>query len=217
MTIKGIIFDLDGTLLYTLEDLKNSVNYALNCCDLKQITLEQTRNFVGNGIGKLIERAIGIHQEKYLECLEIFKKHYAKNSNSTTKPYPLVLENLKRLKEKNIKLAILSNKIDSEVKKLSKLYFEGIFNISQGETGEFNKKPDPKSCEYIINQFNLTKDEVVFIGDSEVDIQTAKNASIKCLSVLWGYKDKDFLIKNGANITFDNFKNLTDYILKNCL
>lgn len=217
MTIKGIIFDLDGTLLYTLEDLKNSVNYALEYCNLEKITLEQTRNFVGNGIGKLIERAIGIHQEKYDQCLEMFKKHYAKNSNITTKPYPMVIENLQRLKQKNIKLAILSNKIDSEVKKLSKLYFGDIFDISQGETPEFNKKPDPKSSEYIIKQFNLSKDEVIFIGDSEVDIQTAKNTSIKCLSVLWGYKDKGFLTQNGAKITFDNFKDLVDYILKNCL
>ncbi len=214
MTIKGIIFDLDGTLLYTLEDLKNSVNYALKKCNLKEITLEQTRNFVGNGIGKLIERAIGANQEKYLECLKIFKQHYMKNSNITTKPYPMVIENLKRLKEKNIKLAILSNKIDSEVKKLSKLYFDNIFDISQGETLNFNKKPDPKSSEFIIKQFNIPKNEIVFIGDSEVDIQTAKNASIQCLSVLWGYKDKDFLIKNGADILFENFKDLTDYILK---
>lgn len=215
MKIKGIIFDLDGTLLYTIEDLKNSVNYALEHCNLEKRTLEEITNFVGNGIGKLIERAIGIHQEKYDQCLEIFKQHYAKNSNITTKPYPFVIENLKRLKEKNIKLAILSNKIDSEVKKLSKLYFGDIFDISQGETAKFNKKPDSKSSEFIIKQFNLSKDEVVFVGDSEVDIQTAKNTSIECLSVSWGYKDKDFLIKNGAKIIFENFKDLTDYIIKN--
>ncbi len=215
MTIKGIIFDLDGTLLYTLEDLKNSVNYALKSCNLKEITLEQTRNFVGNGIGKLIERAIENNQKKYLECLEIFKQHYKENSNITTKPYPMVIENLKRLKEKNIKLAILSNKIDSEVKKLSKLYFDNIFDISQGETAKFDKKPDPKSSEFIIKQFNLKKEEVIFVGDSEVDIQTAKNASIECLSVTWGYKDKDFLIKNGAVHIYENFKDLTDYIIEN--
>ena len=215
MSIKGIVFDLDGTLLYTLEDLKNSLNFALNACNMPKRTLEEVRNFVGNGIKKLIERSLDDNQEKFDECYKIFLSHYAKNSLITTKPYNGVISGLKKLKENNIKLAILSNKIDVEVKRLSKYFFDDIFNISMGETSIFPKKPDPKALLEIIKEFNLSKDEIYFIGDSEVDIQTAKNADVQCLSVLWGYKDKDFLIQNNAKNLFENFEQMVEFILKN--
>ncbi len=215
MTYKGIIFDLDGTLLYTLKDLSESVNYALKKCSLDTISLDKTREFVGNGIGKLIERAIGKNQDKYELCYKYFINHYSKNSTNTTKPYDGAVETLKKLKTKGIKLAILSNKKNSEVKKLSEIFFPDIFDISLGETSAFPKKPSAESVLYIIDKLNLSKKEVCIIGDSEVDIQTAKNAQIQSLSVSWGYKDKSFLLENKADKIFDNFKELFDYLISN--
>ena len=125
--IKGIVFDLDGTLLYTLEDLKNSVNYSLEACSSEKISLDETKQYVGNGVYKLIENAVGQHKECISKCYEIFKEHYSKNLNIYTKPYPNVETFLNKLKNDNIKLAVLSNKPDLMVKNLVKYYFDGIF------------------------------------------------------------------------------------------
>ena len=208
MKIKMLIFDLDGTLLYTLEDLADSVNFALEKCNLEKRSLDEIREFVGNGVYKLIERAVGENKEKVTECFEIFKDHYSKNSTNKTKPYNSAVETLKKLKKKNFKLAVLSNKPDDEVKKLSKLYFGDIFDISLGESVNFPKKPDPAALLNILKISDVSLDEAIFIGDSEVDIQTAKNAKMPCYSVSWGYKTVDFLQKNGAEIIFDNFSDL---------
>ncbi len=213
MKIKALVFDLDGTLLYTLEDLCDSVNFALKKCNLKTRTIEEIQEFVGNGIYKLIERSIGDFQEKKEVCFEIFKKHYSTNSTNKTKPYQNAVQTLKKLKDKGFRMAVLSNKTDLEVKKLSKLFFGDIFDISMGETDDFPKKPDPKSLLNIMKIFEVNKEEIIFIGDSEVDIQTAKNADIACFSVSWGYKSKDFLVENGAKYIFDDFLELYNAII----
>lgn len=212
MKIKGIIFDLDGTLLYTLEDLKNSVNYSLEKLNLKPVTLEETRKYVGNGILNLIKRATGEDKEYVEECLKLFKEHYSKNLTANTKPYPGILKTLKQLKEKNIKLAVLSNKLDTMVKSLTEYYFKGIFDFVSGETDEFPKKPDSKSSKSIIRQFGLKNEEVLFVGDSEVDILTAKNTGLTCISVTWGYKSRDFLSKNGAEHIIESPKEILKYV-----
>ncbi len=213
MKVKVVVFDMDGTLLYTLEDLTDSVNFALEKCNLKKRNINEIREFVGDGVYKLIERAVGDNVEKIGECFEIFKNHYSKNSTNKTRPYNGAQETLKKLKDKGLKLAVLSNKPDFEVKKLSKLFFEDIFDISMGETVDFPKKPNPKSLLSIIKTFGVKEKEIIFIGDSEVDIQTAKNAGINCYSVSWGYKTRDFLVQNGAEIIFDNFSDLYENIL----
>ncbi len=213
MKIKALIFDLDGTLLYTLEDLTDSVNFALEKCNLRKRSLDEIREFVGNGIYKLIVRSVGENTEKIDECYKIFQQHYSKNSINKTKPYKNAVKTLSKLKKRELRLAILSNKPDIEVKKLSKLFFKDIFDISMGETIDFPKKPDPKSLLYIMKSFNVSKKETLFIGDSEVDIQTAKNAGIECYSVSWGYKTRAFLIKNNAKYIFDNFSDLYNNII----
>ena len=129
MKVKVVVFDMDGTLLYTLEDLTDSVNFALEKCNLKKRNINEIREFVGDGVYKLIERAVGDNVEKIGECFIIFKNHYSKNSTNNTKPYKGAEETLKKLKDKGLKLAVLSNKPDLEVKKLSKLFFEDIFDI----------------------------------------------------------------------------------------
>lgn len=212
MRIRAVIFDLDGTLLYTLDDLKDSVNYALKQCNLKERTLDEIRTFVGNGIYKLIERAVGANKEQLEKCFEVFKYHYNKNCNNTTKPYKNVIETLKKLKEKDIKLAILSNKADFAVKNLTNIYFKNLIDISMGENKKYAKKPDSTACLYILEKFNVKKEEAIFVGDSEVDLQTAKNAGIRCLSASWGYKEKEFLAKSGANIIINSIEEILNFV-----
>lgn len=197
------IFDLDGTLLYTLEDLTNSVNFALKEFNLPECTVQQVRSFVGNGIRKLMERAVGINQNElsqndFENCLAIFKSHYEKNMYNKTKPFDGIIELLKNLKETNIKIAVSSNKFDSAVKELCKYYFPNLIDIAIGESKITPKKPDPSGVLQIIDYFQEKKENCVYIGDSEVDIQTAQNANVDCISVAWGYKDKSFLIEHNA-------------------
>ena len=212
------IFDLDGTLLYTLEDLTDSVNFALKEFNLPECTVQQVRSFVGNGIRKLMERAIGINQNElsqndFENCLAIFKSHYEKNMYNKTKPFDGIIELLKNLKETNIKIAVSSNKFDSAVKELCEYYFPSLIDIAIGESKITPKKPDPSGVLQIIDYFQEKKENCVYIGDSEVDIQTAQNANVDCISVDWGYKDKSFLIEHNAqniiSTPLDLFKEIT--------
>ncbi len=200
--IKAIIFDLDGTLLYTLEDLKDSVNFALKNFNYPPRTLEEVRNFVGNGVRLLIERSLpnGAENPDMEEVLKVFKAHYADNMYNKTRPFDGIEELLNKLKERGIRTAVVSNKFDMAVKELCKKYFSEKIEIAIGESENLRKKPAPDCVLKVLEYFNCSKEEVFYAGDSEVDIQTAKNCDIKCISVTWGYKTKDFLVKNGAKI-----------------
>lgn len=216
MKINTVIFDLDGTLLYTLEDLTDSTNYALKFFNYPAKTIEEVKNFIGNGVAKLIERAIpnGLENKNYKKCLEIFKEHYAKNMYNKTTPYEGVLELLRDLKNENYKIAVVSNKFDNAVKDLCYKYFPNLINFCAGENEAegIKKKPAPDTVLKIIKNFNISKNEAIYIGDSEVDIQTAQNAGLKCISVCWGYKNRDFLIKNGADILAQKPSDIKKYL-----
>lgn len=206
--IKLLIFDLDGTLLNTLEDLTDSTNYALKYFDYPQRTIEEVRNFVGNGVAKLIERAIpnGKNNENFDKCLEIFKENYAKNMNNKTAPYNGIIELLQNLKSKNYKIAVVSNKFDAAVKELCKKYFPNLIDIAAGENEKLGikKKPAPDTVNQVLKEFQIPHNQAIYIGDSEVDIMTAQNAQMPCISVAWGFKDKDFLLKNNAKIIINS-------------
>ncbi len=195
-----IIFDLDGTLLYTLEDLKDSVNFALKKYNYDPISLEQTKKFVGNGVRKLIERAIpdGEQNINFEECLKTFKTDYSENMCNKTKPYDGVLKVLEKIKNMGIKTAVVSNKFDSAAKELCKRYFGNLIDIVVGQSDSIPQKPSPESILKVIKYFGYDAENCIYVGDSEVDIQTAKNASIPCISVIWGYREKDTLEKAGA-------------------
>ena len=209
-----IIFDLDGTLLNSLEDLKVSVNYALYGFKYPKQTLEMVRNNVGNGVEKLIERSLpgGKNNPNFEVCLSIFKEHYAKHMDVNTKPYPHILETLATLKTKGYKLAVVSNKFDAAVKPLCKKYFKTLIDVAIGQEKDTKKKPAPDTVYIALDELNSTAEKSVFIGDSEVDIQTAKNAGMDCISVSWGYKTKDFLEENGASIIIDTPFELLNYL-----
>lgn len=201
---KIVIFDLDGTLLNTLDDLADSTNYALSKFGYPTRTIEEVRQFVGNGVAKLIERAIpdGKNNSNFEKCLSIFKENYAQNMYNKTAPYNGIIEMLSNLKSKGIKIAVVSNKFDLAVKELCKKYFEGFIDFAAGENEAqgIKKKPAPDTVISVLNEFNFASEDAVYVGDSDVDIMTAKNSHMPCISVTWGFRDKKFLLENGATI-----------------
>lgn len=208
--IKTVIFDLDGTLLYTLEDLKDSVNFALVQFNYPPKTLDEVRNFVGNGVRLLIERSLpsGAKNPDLEQVLKIFKTHYAENMYNKTKPFDGINEMLDELKRKGIHLAVVSNKFDLAVKELCRKYFGEKIEIAIGESENVRKKPAPDSVLKVMEILNCNKDETFYVGDSEVDIQTAANCNLKCISVAWGYKNRNFLTENGARIIVNTPKEI---------
>lgn len=216
MKAEIVIFDLDGTLLNTIEDLADSTNYALNNCGYPKRTVDEIRNFVGNGVYKLIERAVpdNASKDKINKCLELFKKHYSDNMCNKTSCYDGVIELLKILKKDGYKLAVVSNKYDSAVRALCDKYFKDLIDFSAGENEVFGirKKPAPDTIFEILNKFNLSQQKAVYVGDSEVDIQTAINAGISCISVTWGFKSREFLEKNSAEYIVDKPKEIVEIL-----
>ena len=201
---KGAIFDLDGTLLYTLEDLKDSVNFSLEKFGYPKRTLEEVRVFVGNGVRLLMERAIpnGTENKDFEDCLKCFKEHYAKNMYNKTKPFDGILDMLDELKIRGYKIGVVSNKFDLAVKELCKNYFNDKVELAIGESEAegIRKKPYPDSVLKAMKVLDCDKNKTFYIGDSEVDIETAKNSGLDCISVVWGYKDEKFLKANGAKL-----------------
>lgn len=196
------IFDLDGTLLYTLEDLANSVNYAMEQSQYPPHSIDEVRNMVGNGVKVLIERAVpsGTSEEETLRALSIFQKHYLIHNQDTTRPYEGIMEMLNALKRAGKKVAVVSNKFDKATKALCDKYFPGLIDIAVGENeaAGIRKKPYPDMVMEVMQELGVSADESVYIGDSEVDIDTARNASLPCITVLWGFREKDFLKEKGA-------------------
>lgn len=202
--IKAVIFDMDGTLLDTLEDLAASTNFALRQFNYPERTIDEVRSFVGNGVALLIERAIpnGRNNENFDKCLEIFKQNYSKNMNNKTKPYDGIEDVLRNLRAQGYKIAVVSNKFDAAVKDLCEKYFTGLIDIAAGENEKLGirKKPAPDTVNHVLKELNISNDEAVYVGDSDVDIQTAKNAKMHCISVLWGFRTRSFLKENHAEI-----------------
>lgn len=195
-----VIFDLDGTLLDTLEDLTDSVNYAMKKFGFPVHTIVEIRTFVGNGAPKLLERSIpnGVANPDYEAALAAFKAHYAEHCKDKTKPYEGVTETLAELKRQGYHLAVVSNKFDGAVKKLCKKYFGEYITVSIGESAEVRRKPAPDTVYRALRELGCDGSRAVYVGDSEVDIQTAKNASLPCISVTWGFRTEEKLRSEGA-------------------
>ena len=209
-----IIFDLDGTLLDTLDDLTDAVNAALGKFALKKRTREEVRSFVGNGIVKLIERALGEEKKRFDEVFLEFKRYYGEHCADKTKAYEGILPLLAKLKERNVKTAVLSNKADFAVKKLATEYFDGLLLAAVGENEErgIRKKPAPDALFAVMQELGANPKKTVYVGDSEVDIQTAKNAGVDCLCVTWGFRDRAFLEENGGVRFVDTPEEIFRYI-----
>ena len=216
---KGAIFDLDGTLLYTLEDLKDSVNYALCKYNYPQRTLGEVRNFVGNGVRLLMVRSIpeGDKNPHFEEILKCFKDHYADNMYNKTTPFDGILNMLEELKNRGFKIGVVSNKFDTAVKELCKKYFGSLVEVAIGEDEQHGvrKKPAPDSVLKAMEILGCDKNLTYYIGDSEVDIETAANSGLKCISVTWGYKNREVLVSHGAKVIVDAPQEILDFVSEN--
>lgn len=214
--IKAVIFDLDGTLLDTLTDLAASVNATMREFDMPEHSREDVCRFVGNGVAKLIELALpdGKENPSYNEALEFFKSHYAEHMYDSTAPYNGITEALDILKQEGYRLAVVSNKFDAAVKELCHRYFPEHIEIAIGENeaAGIKKKPAPDTVIEALGQLGLSKDDAVYVGDSDVDVHTAKNSGMPCISVLWGFRDRDYLIREGASIFAENTQELIELI-----
>ncbi len=197
-----VIFDLDGTLLDTLDDLTNSVNYAMNKMGWKERTKKDVRSFLGNGIRVLMKKCapLDISEDDFEEAFIYFREYYDIHNQDNTRPYEGTIELMKHLKDKGIKMAIVSNKVQSAVDTLKDKFFSDVIEYALGDSPDIARKPAPDSCYKVMELLGSSKEETVYIGDSEVDLATAKNAGLDCIAVLWGFRDEDFLIEQGAKV-----------------
>lgn len=208
-----IIFDLDGTLLDTLEDLKNAVNHVLAAHGYPIKTLEEIRKSVGNGTKVLLEKTVpdGSSNPLFNTINEEYQKYYLEHCNEKTGPYKGVREAMKQLKDKGYKMAIVSNKPDSAVKELRDKYFGEYLNVAIGDKEGRRRKPYPDSVLAAIEELGADHDECIYIGDSEVDFLTAENSGLPCISCLWGFRTQEELISNGVDP--ENFIKSPDEIM----
>ena len=209
-----VIFDLDGTLLYTLEDLTKATNYALRRMNMPERTLDDVRRFVGNGVARLIELAVpeGTAPEVFEQTLAIFREYYDIHCNDNTKAYDGVIDLLRELKADGYALAIVSNKLDSAVKELDEKFFAEYITAAIGEMEGVARKPAPDMVEKALRELGVAKSDAVYVGDSDVDIQTAQNSGLDCISVTWGFRDVPFLREHGAKTMIDKPQELLSLV-----
>ncbi len=200
-----VLFDLDGTLLNTLADLTDACNYALRACGFPERTEEEIRSFVGNGIRVTLSRAVppGTGEETVQKAFELFTPYYLEHCRDKTVPYPGICEMLDALHQNGIRIGVVSNKSDPAVKELCKHFFPGRIEAAAGGRPGVPRKPAPDLVISVMRELDCAPSETLYAGDSEVDLLTAKNAGLPCVSVTWGFKDREFLLENGAEMLAD--------------
>ena len=209
------IFDLDGTILDTLDDLADSTNAVLISAGMPARSRDEVRRFVGNGIHKLIERAVpqGSTSEQIESVFEAFKSYYKAHCAIKTKPYDGIPELLSALRRAGCKTAVVSNKADFAVQELCQQYFPDMFDFAVGEKADVRRKPAPDSVNTVLETLRVSRSDAVYIGDSDVDIETAANAGLDCLSVEWGFRDREFLLEHGAKVLLSEPSELSRLLL----
>lgn len=215
--MKACIFDLDGTLTNTLESMTYSVNLTLKEMGLSQITKDQCRMFVGNGARVLIEESLKVSGDpkasRIEEGMKIYGRIFDQNCTYHVTPYEGIPEMLKALKDRGIHLAVLSNKPDRQtVKVVKEIFGDNIFDYAQGQKDGIRRKPAPDGVWYLMEQMQVSKEECLYIGDSEVDAATGKNAGLKTLGVLWGFRDRKTLETAGADHLIERPEELLQFV-----
>ena len=208
---KIVMFDMDGTILNTYDDILNATNYALKHFGLPEKKYEEMRFNVGYGAYKQIEKSApeGTPKEKVEEILNFYLPYYNEHSLDATRPYDGIVDVMKKIRNAGMKVAVISNKPDKIVQSLIKQYYEGACDMALGEISGLKLKPAPDMIDKVLKEFNLSSSDSVYVGDTDVDIETAKNSNMDMITVLWGFRDKDFLTKCGGT----NFVNAPQEIL----
>ncbi len=215
MKYKLAVFDMDGTILDTLEDLWRCLNHVLEENGYPSHTLEEVRFFVGNGIYKLIERALpdGCTPAETRNVYQQFLLYYKEHCAEKTRPYEGVVELLRELRQNGCLTAVVSNKADEAVQELCEQYFPGLFDAAEGDREGILRKPAPDLVNLILDKLSVSRQEAVYIGDSDVDLATADNSQMDCIAVTWGFRDKDFLWEHGAQVLADRPEQVLKLIL----
>lgn len=211
---KLAIFDMDGTILDTLTDIYNAVNHSLKTFNMPLRTKEEVRMFVGNGLRKLAMRAVpaGTDNDTLEKFYDELINYYGKHSAETTAPYDGINTTLKALRNKGIATAVVSNKADFAVQSLAKEFFDGLFDYAIGEHNGFAPKPAPDMVNEILSRSSFSREDAVYIGDSDVDLLTACNSKMDCIAVSWGFRSREFLQEHGANVIISEPKELLSLI-----
>lgn len=216
MKYQALIFDLDGTLLDTLDDLADSVNAVLRAHSYPEKTRAEVCAAVGNGILKLIERVVpnGKNTPDFDRVFADFKQHYAEHCEDKTAPYAGIPELLGRLRQAGVKMAIVSNKADFAVKTLAKAWFPDTIPVAIGENeaAGIRKKPAPDTVDLALKELGVAREQAAYVGDSEVDVATARNSGMPCLSVTWGFRTRETLVESGADTLIDTPEALWDAV-----
>lgn len=214
MKYNTVIFDLDGTLLNTLDDLRDSLNEILIRKGFDARSVEEVRRFVGNGVRNLVRLSVpeGCSEDEVTVILDEFKEHYKHNMQNKTRPYNGIMELLLDMNRFNYKIAIVSNKFDSAVKELANTYFGNLVPVAIGETSQIRRKPAPDSIFTAVRELGSDLEHTIMVGDSETDIRTAKNAGIPCIGVTWGFRCREVLRSEGADYLIDTPRELLTLI-----
>ncbi|OFK22345.1 HAD family hydrolase [Olsenella sp. HMSC062G07] len=215
MAYAAAIFDLDGTLLDTLDDLTSSVNVALGAHGLPPRPRREIRSFLGNGMVRLVHLSVPDGTDAALEAavLKDFMAHYAEHAAERTAPYPGVVSLLSTLADKGVRCGLVSNKGDFAVQSLVATYFPGLFDACVGERKGVRRKPAPDTVLRVMDELRVAASQTVYVGDSEVDLETARNVGCACIAVSWGFRDRDLLVRQGATTIVDTAEELAGAIL----
>jgi len=210
----AVIFDLDGTLLYTLDDVTDSINYMLEKHHFALRSRDEIKSFVGEGAGRLMERAIpgGRSNPEFEKCLADYFVHYFANMQNKTYPFEGIPETVRKLYEGGFKMAVVSNKIDNATKELTQKYFGDYIKVAIGQSADIASKPAPDTVFQALEELGVSPDKALYVGDMEIDIETARNSGTVSVAVTWGYRAREFLEENGAEYVIDRPQELLDIV-----
>ena len=214
MKYEAVLFDLDGTLTDTLEDLKNSVNFALSQFGFPERSIDEVRSFVGNGVRRLVFLSVpeGTDEKTAEDCLAVFKAYYKEHSLVNTKPYDGIIPMLERLRKNGFRMAVVTNKMDSAAQDIVRIFFDGLIDAAVGQIDGVAQKPEPDGIFLALEKLGVEKEKSLYVGDSEVDCKTAENAGRPCIGVSWGFRGRSVLEANGAAAVIDRPEDLFDLI-----
>lgn len=217
MKYKAVLFDMDGTVLDTLGDLAAAVNHTLREFSMPVRSIAEVAAALGNGAAYLIAHTVpaGTPKELTDKVLAAYAPYYDAHCDILTGPYDGIVPLMQKLRERGVKLAVISNKQDTAVKPLAEKYFPGLLEIAVGESAEVRRKPNPDAVLAALCHIGVEREEAIYVGDTEVDLQTARNAGMECASVDWGFRTREQLVEIGAEHIFDTVQELEEYLLKN--